>query len=76
MNDLTQTQHDRYLSLYRHIEESDRLIAIGFNDWKRSRAFQCLVFYRQHGLMTDEEYEGLSDETKQVITLFLGMDDS
>src|SRR5213592_1181621 len=76
LNDLTQTQHDRYLSLYRHIKESDRLIALGFNDWKRSMAFQCLTFYRQQGLMTNEEYDGLSDETKQVIALYLGTDES
>src|SRR5436190_20676370 len=66
------TQHEKYLELYKHIEKGDFLIAKGFNDWRRSRAFENLLFYKQQGLITDEEFEGLSNETKQVLAFFLG----
>lgn len=68
------TQHEKYLLLYKHMDESDKLIAIGFNDWRRSKAIQCLIFYRQQTLITDLEYEEFSFETKCLIDSWLGIE--
>ncbi len=33
------SEHEKYLSLYRHIKDSDQLVADCFNDWRRSNIF-------------------------------------
>ncbi len=60
-------RHRTCLALYRHIEEGDRLIADGFNDWRRSRAPFHLIAWRQQGLITDEEFAAFSPETRGFV---------
>jgi len=74
LNDSTLTQYERYLALYKHIDESDKLVAFGFDGWSRSKAIQCLVFYYQQGLITDLEYSDFTPETKEVIASWLGIE--
>src|SRR5688572_27678290 len=72
LNDSTKSHYEKYIALYKHIEKSDRMIADGFNNWKRSQAFICLTFCKKHKLITDNEYNELSDNTKKVVAFYLG----
>lgn len=56
--------YEQYLSLYRHIQDSDEIIADCFNDWKRSRLTDKILFLRRHGLLTDQHVGNLSPEGK------------
>ncbi len=63
--------HRTYLALCRYIRKQDQLITEGFNNWSRSRALYHLVIWRQHGLMTDEEFAAFSPETRAAVELWL-----
>lgn len=52
--------HKQYLKLYRHIEESDDIIADCFNDWRRSNVSAKIMFLRRHGLLRNEYVQNLS----------------
>lgn len=64
--------HQAYLALYRHIQKQDRLIADCFNDWSRSRALIQLTLWRQHRLITDEEFAALSPQIRSAVAFLLG----
>ncbi len=64
--------HRAYLTLYRRIHERDRLIADCFDHWSRSRALEHLLLWRQHHLISDEEFAAFSEETRAVIEWLLG----
>lgn len=59
--------HRTYLALYRHMKERDRLIADCFDDWRRSRALNLLMLWRQHNLLTGEEFAAFSPETRAAV---------
>ena len=59
--------HSAYLALYRLVQERDRQVADGFNDWIRSYAVSHLVLWRQHNLITDEEFAAFSPETRAAV---------
>ena len=59
-----ESEHDKYIKLYKHIEESDCIIADCFNDWRRSNIRLKLHFLIHHRLLTDEQIENLSQERK------------
>ncbi len=65
-----ETPHARYLAAYRLIEDRDRKLGQMFNDIKRSNAMLTILSLRNHGLITDEEFAGFSDEVK-ALALFL-----
>jgi hypothetical protein len=54
--------HEQYLSLYRHIQDSDEIIEVCFNDWKRSRLTDRILFLRRYGLLTDRHVKNLTSE--------------
>jgi hypothetical protein len=60
-------EHARYLKLYRHIEESDRIIGFCFNDWRRSTLFQRAVSLRRQGLLTDAHVSRLSPGGQEAV---------
>ncbi len=59
--------HRAYLALYRHLKEGDRLIADGFDDWSRSQALVHLMVWRQHKLITDEEFAAFSPQIRNFV---------
>jgi hypothetical protein len=59
--------HERYLKLFRHIHDSDEVVAECFDDWRRSRLLMRLISLRRHGLLTDEHMENLSEQTCDTI---------
>lgn len=63
--------HHAYLVLYRYIQERDRLIADGLNDWSRSRALEHLLIWCQYGLITDEELATFSPEIRATLERLL-----
>jgi hypothetical protein len=69
LGDESATAHERYLELYRLIQERDREIAEAFNDFRRSTASFCLRLMWQHGLVTDGEMSEFSPEIQRLARL-------
>ena len=59
------SEHEKYLKLYRHIQQSDRIIGDCFNDWRRSKLFMKLVALNRNGLLTSDHLQQLSEDTRQ-----------
>lgn len=66
--------HERYLEIYKIIEQRDREISRIFDDLKRSTALVILAQMRAHNLLTDEEFSRLGPQTRGAIGLLLGTD--
>ena len=62
------TAHQRYLKIYKVIQERDRTIGEAFNDLRRSTALMRLVTIHSYGLITDDEIRGFTQETRDVIS--------
>ena len=61
------SSHQRYLNLYKFIHQRDKVLADGFDDHRRSTApWKIAAIYRL-GLLTDEEFAGFSDETRDHV---------
>ena len=58
------SEHEKYLTLYRHIQDSDQIIADCFNDLKRSNLLMKLSALQYHGILKPEHIEELSPETQ------------
>lgn len=65
--------HSAYLSLYKHIQNSDETVADCFNDWRRSQALTILINWRSENLLTDEEFADFSPDTRTIVNGFLKM---
>jgi hypothetical protein len=61
------SEHEKYLKLYSHVEDSDRIVANCFNDWRRSTLFMKILEIKHHGLLTPDQLEGLSAETLEKL---------
>ncbi len=59
--------HERYLDVLRSVGEMREEMAHAFDDLRRSNALIKLSLMRERGLLTDEEFAGFSDETRQSI---------
>ena len=67
-----QSNHQRYLDVFKIIEQRDREMARIFDDPKRSNALTMLARLRSDGLLTEDEFSSLSPETRSAIELLLG----
>jgi hypothetical protein len=54
-----ESEHKKYLSLYRHMEASDKVVADCFSDWRRSNLWLKLPLLRRHGLLKNEQIANL-----------------
>ena len=61
------SSHEKYLSLYKLIEDRDDDVARGFNDFRRSTALMQIGIIHSMGLFTVEELRRFSSETLQII---------
>lgn len=61
------SSHDRYLSLYKLIENRDDEIARAFNDFRRSTAIRQISIINSMGLFTTEELGRFSSQTLERI---------
>ncbi len=64
------TEHEKYLKLYKHIEESDKIVGDCFNDWRRSNLRIRLLLLHRYKLLTDERIGRLSEESRELIRKF------
>jgi len=62
-----ESEHRKYLKLYKHIEASDRIVADCFNDWRRSNLLLKLLLLHRHKLLTDEQIANLTDESRELL---------
>jgi len=61
------SEHEKYLKLYRYTEDSNRVIADCFDDWHRSTLFLKILELKRHGLMSKGQWQGISRETRERI---------
>jgi hypothetical protein len=54
------SEHQKYLRLYRHIEESNQVIASCSNGWRRSTLFMKILEIKHQGLLTEPQLRELS----------------
>jgi len=59
------SERERYGLLYRHVQESDDIVANCFDDWRRSTLLMKLVALKRHGLLTSDHIQHLSEETQK-----------
>lgn len=64
--------HPRYLAVYKLIQQRDRELGQMFNDMRRSHALLGILLLRRNGLLTDEEFAGFGDETKNQVAFLQG----
>ncbi len=61
--------HERYLRLYRLLQERDRALAAAFDDMRRSRAIDRLAGMLALEVITDEELGGFTPPTRDSARL-------
>ncbi|MGO9613877.1 MAG: hypothetical protein ACLPX5_12680 [Dissulfurispiraceae bacterium] len=61
------SERDKYKKLYRHLLDSDEIVANCFDDWRRSTIRLKVVMLHRHSLLTAENLRHLSDETKSLL---------
>jgi hypothetical protein len=66
-SDDAKSKHDRYLAIYRLMQERDREIDPIFDFLRRSTAVRQLCAFRSHDLVTAEELKSLSPELRQSV---------
>jgi hypothetical protein len=71
INDTRRDSHDRYLAMWKLVEERDRTLAGIFDDLRRSTALEQLAAMRGHDLIQDEEFSRFSDTTREHVTRLL-----
>lgn len=67
----SQSHHERYREIFDLIRRRDRDIARLFDDPRRSRALTMLAEIRSEGLLTEEEFSSLSQQTRSAIEMLL-----
>lgn len=65
--------HKRYLEIYALLQRRDKELADSFNDPRRSTALIQLARIRFEELLTDEEFDRFSPETRTVVQGLLEM---
>ena len=63
--------HARYLEIFKLIEEQDKEIEWIFNDLTRFNAMEHLFAMRSRGLLSEDEFALLSQETQDQVKWFL-----
>lgn len=65
------SSHERYLAVFRLVEERDKRLADLFNNPRRSTAFFQLAHIHAEGLLNEEEFACFSEELHAVVRLIL-----
>jgi hypothetical protein len=72
VEDGARTHHERYLDIYKLMEQRDRQMSLLFDDPRRSQALAMLARIRSEGLLTEDEFSSLSAETRGAIERLVG----
>jgi hypothetical protein len=67
------TAHQRYLRVFKVIDEQDRELAALFNNPRRSTAWSQLLMICAQGLLTPEEMQRFSEDTQRRISENTGL---
>jgi hypothetical protein len=67
-----ESAHDRYVRLFRYLRSRDTDIAAIFNDQRRSNAYQQIATAVSKGVLSQDDVEVFSEETRAVVQLILG----
>jgi hypothetical protein len=60
-------EHEVYLALWELIRTQDAWIASMFDDFKRSTAVYKLAAWQRHGLVSERELAGFTEETQAAV---------
>jgi hypothetical protein len=60
-------QYQVYLELYDHFQKKDDMIADCFDDYRRSTAKRKILRLVDYGIMSEDELQGFSDDTKEFV---------
>jgi hypothetical protein len=71
--DTARSSHERYLAVYRLLQERDHQLAAMFNDPRHSTAFIQLARIWAEGLLTKEEFAQFNEDTRSSVEVFLDM---
>jgi hypothetical protein len=69
--DARKSCHERYLAIYRLMQDRDRELAVAFNNPRRSTAWIQFGAIHRHRLLTDEELGRLRPELREALDRFL-----
>jgi hypothetical protein len=69
--DQPKSNHERYLDLFKLIQDRNDELADAFDDIRRSTAVRQLVHIQSHGLLTEEEMSRFSSETREQVQQWL-----
>jgi len=66
--------HKYYLKLWKLMRAEDKEIGLMFDDLKRSTAIFKLAMWKKNGILSDEDFEALTEETQKRIDLICNID--
>jgi hypothetical protein len=69
-NDTTRSSHERYLGVYRLLQDRDEQLAATFNNPRRSTALLQLARMWMDGLLTREEFAQFSEGVRAAVKVF------
>jgi len=62
--------HKSYNKLWKLMEQEDEQISLMFDDFKRSNAVFKLAMWKKNGLISDEVFDTLTEETREHIRIY------
>jgi hypothetical protein len=65
--DMSRTAHERYLAVFALIGRRNEDIAIAFDNVRRSTFYQQLASMRYQDLLTEEQWAGFSESTRERV---------
>ena len=65
--------HKAYLRLWKVIKKEDEQISLMFDDLKRSSAIFKLAIWRKNGILSDKDFNELTEETRNRINSLLNI---
>jgi hypothetical protein len=60
-------EHKAYLQLWKILKKEDQEISIMFDGFKRSNAIHKLAAWKRNGVIPDDSFSKLSNETQQTV---------
>lgn len=66
-SDTAVSAHERYLQVFRLVQDQDRRMAEIFDDVRRSNAVRRVALMRSSGLISDDEFAKFSEELRDVV---------
>lgn len=64
---LTEDPYEAYAAVWKRMKEREKGFGDLFNDWRRSTVLMTIMGWARLGLLTEDEFESLSDETKTTV---------